>query len=94
MAKPIVVLDGDRLGGRRVSVDHVVTRLAGALPSGVRGAGRYLRAELAAKNVFVACEADGDCCYLANLLSDEIMVAGTEYGHNDIGSELGFIPLS
>jgi predicted TIM-barrel fold metal-dependent hydrolase len=44
---------------------------------------------LARKNIFVACEADEDLSYLVKVLGENVLVTGTDYGHNDIGSELG-----
>ena len=45
-------------------------------------------AQLREKNIFIACEAEEDLPYLANLLGAETICAGTDYGHNDLGSEL------
>jgi 5-carboxyvanillate decarboxylase len=46
-------------------------------------------AQLDEKNVFISCEADEDLAYLSKVLGDNVLVAGTDYGHNDLGSELG-----
>lgn len=50
---------------------------------------RYTHEDLAAKNLYVACETDEDLPYLANLLGPGVLVTGTDYGHNDLGSEIG-----
>jgi uncharacterized protein len=39
------------------------------------------------KNLYVACEADEDLPYLTSLLGDGALVLGSDYGHNDMGSE-------
>lgn len=45
--------------------------------------------ELEARNLFVACESDEDLPYLADLVGPNVLVTGTDYGHNDLGSEIG-----
>jgi predicted TIM-barrel fold metal-dependent hydrolase len=45
--------------------------------------------ELVARNLFVACESDEDLGYLSALVGPDVLVTGTDYGHNDLGSELG-----
>jgi predicted TIM-barrel fold metal-dependent hydrolase len=44
--------------------------------------------ELEAKNIFVACEVDEDLPYLIKHVGENVLCAGTDYGHNDVGSEL------
>jgi hypothetical protein len=41
------------------------------------------------KNIFIACEADEDLPYLTKVLGENTLVTGTDYGHNDVGSEIG-----
>jgi predicted TIM-barrel fold metal-dependent hydrolase len=41
------------------------------------------------KNIFVACQADEDIGYLTSVLGENVLCTGTDYGHNDVGSELG-----
>jgi predicted TIM-barrel fold metal-dependent hydrolase len=45
--------------------------------------------ELEAKNIFVACEADEDLEYLVSIVGENVLCAGTDYGHNDMGTEVG-----
>jgi uncharacterized protein len=46
--------------------------------------------ELEARNVFVTCESDEDISYLAKQwVGENVLCAGTDYGHNDAGGELG-----
>jgi uncharacterized protein len=45
--------------------------------------------ELEARNVFVACESDEDLAYITNLVGENVLCTGTDYGHNDAGGELG-----
>ena len=58
-------------------------------------AGRFLDlhpitpSELEDKNIFITCEADEDLAYLTSVLGENVLVTGTDYGHNDLGSELG-----
>jgi hypothetical protein len=40
-------------------------------------------------NLYVSFETDEDIPYLANALGDQCLVTGTDFGHNDLGSELG-----
>jgi uncharacterized protein len=40
-------------------------------------------------NMFVAAETDEDLPYLAKHLGDQCLVMGTDFGHNDLGTELG-----
>lgn len=40
------------------------------------------------KRMFVACEADEDIPYLVGLVGENVLCTGTDYPHNDIGSEL------
>ncbi|MEV8517650.1 amidohydrolase family protein [Dactylosporangium sp. NPDC051484] len=40
-------------------------------------------------NVFVAVETDEDVPYLANALGEQSLIVGTDFGHNDLGTELG-----
>jgi predicted TIM-barrel fold metal-dependent hydrolase len=50
----------------------------------------HLTAEqLESKNIFVTCQADEDIPYLAKMLGENLLVTGTDYGHNDSGAELG-----
>jgi predicted TIM-barrel fold metal-dependent hydrolase len=42
------------------------------------------------KRLYIACEADEDLSYLTSVLGAGALVSGSDYGHNDIGSE----PLS
>jgi predicted TIM-barrel fold metal-dependent hydrolase len=42
---------------------------------------------MAQKNLYIACEADEDLPYLVSLLGEGALVSGSDYGHNDIGSE-------
>ena len=44
--------------------------------------------ELAARNIFVTCQSDEDLGYLTTVLGEDVLCTGTDYGHNDIGSEL------
>ncbi len=44
--------------------------------------------EIEQKNIFVACEVDEDIPYLSTWLGENAMCVGTDYGHNDVGSEL------
>jgi uncharacterized protein len=44
--------------------------------------------ELAERNIFIACQNDEDIRYLASVLGDKVLCIGTDYGHNDLGSEL------
>jgi predicted TIM-barrel fold metal-dependent hydrolase len=44
--------------------------------------------ELEEKNIFISCEADEDLPYLIGAVGENVLCAGTDYGHNDIGSEL------
>ena len=44
--------------------------------------------ELEAKNVFIACEADEDLPYLTKVLGENVLCIGSDYAHNDVGSEL------
>jgi hypothetical protein len=46
-------------------------------------------ADLEEKNVFITCDASEDIPYLVQHLGENVLVAGTDYGHNDAGSELG-----
>jgi predicted TIM-barrel fold metal-dependent hydrolase len=41
------------------------------------------------KNIFLACQADEDIAHLVGVLGEHVLCAGTDYGHNDIGAELG-----
>jgi predicted TIM-barrel fold metal-dependent hydrolase len=43
---------------------------------------------LSEANVFVACETCEDLSYLVNVVGEDNLMLGTDYGHNDIGSEL------
>jgi predicted TIM-barrel fold metal-dependent hydrolase len=58
------------------------------------GSARFLHLEditpelLEAKNLFVACEVDEDLPYLTSVVGENVLCAGTDYGHNDIGTEL------
>jgi uncharacterized protein len=45
--------------------------------------------DLAARNIFVTCESDEDLGYLTSVLGERVLCTGTDYGHNDLGSELG-----
>ena len=45
--------------------------------------------ELAAKNLFVNCETDEDIAYLTSVLGEGVLCVGTDYGHSDVGAELG-----
>ena len=47
------------------------------------------RGELAERNVYIAAESDEDLGYLASYLGPEVLCFGTDFGHNDIGSDLG-----
>jgi predicted TIM-barrel fold metal-dependent hydrolase len=40
-------------------------------------------------NIFVSLETDEDLPYLANALGNQSLVVGTDFGHNDLGTELG-----
>jgi uncharacterized protein len=44
--------------------------------------------EIEAKNIFIACEVDEDIPYLATWVGENVLCIGTDYGHNDVGSEL------
>ena len=44
---------------------------------------------LEAKNIFVACEADEHLDYLVGVVGENVLCIGTDYAHNDLGSELG-----
>jgi predicted TIM-barrel fold metal-dependent hydrolase len=44
--------------------------------------------ELEAKNIFVAVEVDEDIPYLIGQVGENVLCTGTDYGHNDVGSEL------
>lgn len=41
------------------------------------------------KQMFITCQTDEDIGYLVHRLGKGTLVVGTDYGHNDIGSELG-----
>jgi hypothetical protein len=45
--------------------------------------------ELEDMNVYIALETDEDIPYLVRQLGEHTMVVGTDFGHNDLGSELG-----
>jgi predicted TIM-barrel fold metal-dependent hydrolase len=45
--------------------------------------------ELERMNIFIALETDEDIPYLAQQLGENTMIVGTDFGHNDLGSELG-----
>jgi len=70
------------------SVVHTHARLQAS-------AGEFMRVnpmsadEIASKNIFVACEGDEDIDYLLNVVGDDVLCAGSDYGHNDAGTELG-----
>jgi predicted TIM-barrel fold metal-dependent hydrolase len=42
---------------------------------------------MARKNLFVACESDEDLPYLTSKLGADQLVFGTDFGHNDVGSD-------
>jgi uncharacterized protein len=44
--------------------------------------------KLEAMQVFVACEADEDIAYLASVVGENVLCTGSDYAHNDVGSEL------
>jgi predicted TIM-barrel fold metal-dependent hydrolase len=60
----------------------------------VASGGEFLRMhrltgeELAARNVYITCQTDEDIDYLTTVLGDDVLCLGTDYGHNDLGSEL------
>ena len=45
--------------------------------------------EIESKNIFITCQSDEDLPYLTKILGNGVLVAGTDYGHNDAGSEIG-----
>jgi uncharacterized protein len=45
--------------------------------------------DIEAMNMYVAVETDEDLPYLAGKLGQQNLVVGTDFGHNDLGSELG-----
>lgn len=45
--------------------------------------------EFAERNIYVACETTEDIPYLVNLVGRDRLVAGTDYVHNDLATELG-----
>jgi hypothetical protein len=45
--------------------------------------------EIEAMNIFVAVETDEDVTYLAQRLGEQTLLVGTDFGHNDLGTELG-----
>lgn len=49
----------------------------------------YRPEDISGKNLFIACETDEDISYLTTVLGPDVMVTGTDYGHNDLGSEIG-----
>lgn len=44
--------------------------------------------ELAERNIFVACQADEDLPFLTSVLGPDVLVTGTDYAHNDVGTDL------
>jgi hypothetical protein len=40
-------------------------------------------------NIFISVETDEDVPYLARALGDRVLTVGTDFGHNDLGSEIG-----
>ena len=40
-------------------------------------------------NIFVSVETDEDVPYLARALGEQTLTVGTDFGHNDLGTELG-----
>jgi hypothetical protein len=45
--------------------------------------------DIEAMNMYVAVETDEDLPYLAGSLGGQNLIVGTDFGHNDLGSELG-----
>jgi hypothetical protein len=45
--------------------------------------------DIEAMNMYVAVETDEDLPYLAGSLGQQNLIVGTDFGHNDLGSELG-----
>ena len=45
--------------------------------------------DIEAMNMYVAVETDEDLPYLAGVLGQQNLIVGTDFGHNDLGSELG-----
>jgi predicted TIM-barrel fold metal-dependent hydrolase len=45
--------------------------------------------EFAERNIYIAAESDEDLGYLASYLGPEVLCFGTDFGHNDTGSDLG-----
>jgi len=45
--------------------------------------------DLEAMNIFVSVETDEDVPYLAKVLGEQTLTIGTDFGHNDLGSEIG-----
>jgi hypothetical protein len=50
---------------------------------------QLLPEEIEAMNIFVAVETDEDVPYLAKRLGKQTLLVGTDFGHNDLGTELG-----
>jgi predicted TIM-barrel fold metal-dependent hydrolase len=44
--------------------------------------------EIEAKNIFIACEADEDITYISRFVGENVLCIGSDYGHNDAGTEL------
>lgn len=40
------------------------------------------------KNIFIACESDEDLPYLISRLGEGTLVTGTDYSHNDAGTQI------
>jgi hypothetical protein len=45
--------------------------------------------DIEAMNMYVAIETDEDVPYLATALGKQNLIVGTDFGHNDLGSEIG-----
>jgi uncharacterized protein len=45
--------------------------------------------EIEEMNIFVAVETDEDVPYLAKALGEQTLTIGTDFGHNDLGTEVG-----
>jgi aminocarboxymuconate-semialdehyde decarboxylase len=45
--------------------------------------------DLERMNIFVSVETDEDVPYLARALGEQTLTVGTDFGHNDLGSEIG-----
>jgi hypothetical protein len=46
-----------------------------------------IRAELEMRNVFVSCETDEDLPYIASVMGEDHITVGTDFCHNDNGSD-------